>query len=89
MFPKLYKALKFEYARSNILIIINDYLNAGVIKEEDLKKNKKIIQDAIIKVFNMALPFKFKNTGDALRNSEYFDLRFFLEISVNIEAYVS
>lgn len=89
LFPKLYKALKFEYARSNILIIINDYLNAGVIPEEDLKKNKKIIQDAIIKVFNMALPYKFKNTSDALRNSEYFDLRFFLEISVNIERYVS
>lgn len=89
LFPKLYKGLKFDYARNNILIIINDYLNAGVISDTDLKKNKKLIQDAIIKIFNMALSYKFKNTGDALRNAEYFDLRFFLEIAVNIEGYVS
>lgn len=89
LFPKLYKTLKFDYAKNNILIIINDYLNAGVIPEVDLKKNKKLIQDAIIKIFNIALSYKFKNTSDALKNAEYFDLRFFLEISVNIEGYVS
>lgn len=89
LFPKLYKSLKFDYARNNILIIINDYLNAEAIPEADLKKNRKLIQDAIIKIFNMALSYKFKNTSDALKNAEYFDLRFFLEISVNIEAYVS
>lgn len=89
LFPKLYKALKFDYARNNILIIINDYLNAGAIPDVDLKKNRKLIQDAIIKIFNAALSYKFKNTSDALKNEEYFDLRFFLEISVNIESYVS
>ena len=89
LFPKLYKALKFSYVRNNILIILNDYLNAGVVKEEDLKKNKKIIQDSIIRLFDKALQFKFKNTDEALRTEEYFDLRFFLEISINIESYVS
>lgn len=89
LFPKLYKALKFDYSKNNILIIINDYLNVGAIPQNDLKKNKKLIQDAIIRVFNESLQYKFKNTGEALKNPEYFDLRFFLEISVNIERYVS
>lgn len=89
LFPKLYKALKFKDVRNNILIILNDYLNAGVVPETDLKKNKKIIQDAIIKVFNEGLSYNFKNTTEALQDTKYFDLRFFLEISVNIESYVS
>lgn len=89
LFPKLYKALKFNYPRNNILLIINDYLNQGIIPKIDIKKNKKLIQDAIIKVFNAALKYNFKNTFDALSDEEYFDLRFFLEISVNIEGFVS
>lgn len=90
LFPKLYKALKFKTKKNNILILVNDYLNASVVKIEDLKKNKKIIQDAIINVFEQALKFeKFTNTTKALQNSEYFDLRFFLELCINIEYYVS
>lgn len=89
LFPKLYKALKFKDIRNNVLIVLNDYLNAGVVPETDLKKNKKVIQDALIKVFNEALKYNFKNTTEALSDAQYFDLRFFLEISVNIEGYVS
>lgn len=89
LFPKLYKAFKFKYAKNNILIVLNDYLNAGVVPINDLKKNKKLVGDAIINVFNEALTYKFKTTTEALKNTEYFDLRFFLEIAVNIESYVS
>lgn len=89
LFPKLYKALKFKALKNNILILINDYLNAGVIPDVDLKKNKKLIQDNISKIFNEALKIKFPNTSKALQNEKYLDLRFFLEIAINIEYYVS
>lgn len=89
LFPKLFKALKFKALKNNILILINDYLNAGVIPDIDLKKNKKLIQDNISKIFNEALKIKFSNTSKALQNEKYLDLRFFLEIAINIEYYVS
>ena len=89
LFPKLFKALKFKNVNNNILILVNDYLNAGVVPAEDLKKNKKLISDAIIKIFNMALKYNFKTTFEYLSNPEYMNLRFFLEISINIEKYVS
>lgn len=88
LFPKLYKALKFKNPRNNILILLNDYLNAGVVDKIDLKKNKKLISDSILKVFNEALAYNFKNTTEALSNKEYVDLRFFLEISINIECFI-
>lgn len=88
LFPKLYKALRFKPIKNNILILINDYLNAGVIPDVDIKKNKKIIQDSIIKIFNEALKIKFTNTSKALQNEKYLDLRFFLELAINIEYYV-
>ena len=87
LFPKLFKALKFKVLKNNILILINDYLNAGVIPDVDLKKNKKLIQDNISKIFNEALKIKFSNTSKALQNEKYLDLRFFLEIAINIEYY--
>lgn len=89
LFPKLYKALKFKKVKNNVLILINDYLNAGVVSKNDLKKNQKLVTDAISRVFDETLKMKFKNTFDAFNNAEYKDLRFFLEICINIEVYVS
>lgn len=89
LFPKFYKALKFKSVKNNVLILLNDYLNQGVVKDIDLKKNKKNISNSITKIFNEALKYKFSNTTKGLQNNEYLDLRFFLEISVNIESYVS
>lgn len=88
LFPKLYKALKFKNSRNNILILLNDYLNAGVVNKTDLKKNNKIISDALLKIFNEALAYNFKNTTEALSNNDYVDLRFFLEISINIQCFI-
>ena len=46
LFPKLSKALRFKNPRNNILILLNDYLNAEVVDKVDLRKNKKLISDA-------------------------------------------
>lgn len=89
LFPKLYKALKFKDDTNNLLLLINDYLNAGVVPEVDIKKNKKLIQDNISRVFNLGLKFNFTNTSKSLQNDRYLNLRLFLELAVNIEYYVS
>ena len=89
IFPKLYKALKFDIEKNNILILLNNYLNSGVVLKEDIKKNKKIITDYICSLFEKALTYKFKNTYDGLHNKEYKELRYFLELAVNIEYYIS
>ena len=89
LFPKLYKVLKFKNPKNNILILVNDYLNYGVVPKEDLNKNKKLISDAIIKVFNEALKYHHNSTFEYLNDDSYRNLRFFLEIATNIEVYVS
>lgn len=89
LFPKLYKALSFKNPNNNILILVNDYLNAGVVRKEDIKKNKKIITDSLLKVFNKALKYNYKTTFEYLNDENYISERFFLEICINIESYVS
>ena len=89
IFPKLYKALKFKNIKNNILILISNYLNAGVVPKEDINKNKKLIIDSICNIFKEALKYNFKDTFSALNNKEYKELRYFLEIAANIEIYVS
>ena len=89
LFPKLYKALTFESKRNNLIILLNNYLNAGVVPKEDLSKNKKVITDAICKLFEEALTYKFKSTFDGLHNKKYKKLRYFLELAINIELSVS
>ena len=89
LFPKLFKALKFDNIQNNILILINSYLNSGVVLKEDLRKNKKIVTDHICNLFEKALKYKFKNTYNGLHNLEYKELRYYLEIAINIETYIS
>ena len=89
LFPKLIKALRFNIKNNNVLILINSYLNAGVFLKTDLNKNKKIIIDYICKLFERALKYKHKNTYEYLNDLEYKELRYFLEISINIETYIN
>ena len=89
LFPKLYKTLKFNIHKNNIIILLNSYLNAGVVLKDDIKDNKKLIIDNLCILFDDALKYKFKNTYDGLNNLEYKNLRYFLELAINIEYYVS
>ena len=89
VFPKLYKTLKFDIEKNNVLILINSYLNAGIVLKEDLKKNKKLLTDYICKLFSSSLKYKFKNTYEGLNNQDYKSLRYFLELAINIEYYIS
>ena len=89
LFPKLYKALKFDIPKNNIIILLSQYLTSGVVLKDDIKQNKKIITNSICKLFEEGLKYKFKDTYFGLHNKEYKDLRYFLELAVNIEFYIS
>ena len=89
LFPKLFKALSFKNYKNNILILFNDFLNKGVVLEADVKKNKKVIQDCLLKIFEEAEKYKFTNTFNGLKKDDYLNLRYYLEIATNIEYYVS
>ena len=89
LFPKLFKTFKFENINNNILILFSNYLNSGTVIKEDIKKNKKVITDLLIKIFEKSLTFKFKTTYEGLNIQEYKELRYYLELAVNIEMSVS
>lgn len=89
LFPKLFKTFKFENINNNILILFSNYLNSGTVIKDDIKKNKKVITDLLMKIFEKALTFKFKTTYEGLNIPEYKELRYYLELAINIELSVS
>jgi hypothetical protein len=89
LFPDLYKAFNFEIKRNSILLLLNDFVNKGIVKVDDLKKYKKVLQKEICKIFNEAIKFKFNKDENYMTNMDYVNLRFYLESAINIEFYVS
>ena len=89
LFPDLFKALKFASKRNNILLLITDFINYNVVSEDHFKKNKKIIQDAVIEILKEGVNYKFSNDENIMQNKDYIDLRILLEAVINIEYYVS
>ena len=89
LFPELFKALKFDIKRNNILLLLNDFYVQGVLKENDIKKNKKTIQTAIVKLLKEGANYKFKKDENIMTNKDYINLRVFLEAITNIEVLVS
>lgn len=89
LFPELFKALKFDIKRNNIILLINDFFNAGVVRENDVKKNKKIIQTSLANILKQGVNYKFKKDENIMQNKDYINLRIFLEAVINIEFYIS
>lgn len=89
LFPDLFKALKFASKRNNILLLITDFINYNVVSEDHFKKNKKIIQDAVIEILKEGVNYKFSSDENIMQNKDYIDLRILLEAVINIEYYVS
>ena len=89
LFPKLYGALKYKIDNNNIIILISSYLNSGIIPSEDLKNNKKVLSDNICNIFKKALLYKHKDTYSSLNDPSYKTLRYYLELAINIEGYIS
>ena len=87
LFPELYKALKLDIDKNNIIILLNDFVNAGVVPIEHLKKNKKLIQSNVLKILKSGLKYKYKDFF--MSDKEYINLRIFLEAAISLEYYVS
>lgn len=87
LFPELYKALKLDVDKNNIIVLLNDFVNAGVVPLDHLKKNKKIIQSNVLKILKDGLKYKYKKFF--MSDKEYINLRIFIEAAISLEYYVS
>ena len=88
LFPELYKTLKHNIDKNNVIILLNDFVNAGVVPIDDIKKHKKVIQSNILNIFKEGLKYKYKDET-FMSDKEYINLRIFLESAINLEYYVS
>ena len=88
LFPKLFKLIKYKKYKNNILVLLNYYLNEKIILPINLGTNKKLLLQAIRSIFNEALKYKFSSTIKALADDNYYSLRYYLEIAVNLEKFI-
>lgn len=88
LFPDLYKALKLDVDKNNLIVLLNDFVNAGVVPIEHIKKNKKLIQTNLINIFKEGLKYKYKDEF-FMSDKEYINLRIFVEAAISLEYYVS
>ena len=89
VFPELYETFKQNNTRNDLLIMLNDFINAGVVPLVHLKKYKTVLQKLIINIFKEGIKYKLDPKDNFMGSKEYIDLRIFLEIAINIEFYVS
>lgn len=89
IFPELYETFKAKNNRNSILLLLNDFINQGVVPLEHLNKNKKVLQKLIINIFKEGIKYKIDTNENFMSKKEYIDLRIFLEVAINIEFYVS
>ena len=87
LFPELYSVFNSDEKRYSLIILLNNFINLGVVPIEDLKKNKK----ALIKHITMPLEelskYKFKANEDYMSDKTYLGLRYVVECTLNIEYY--
>ena len=89
LFPDLFKTLKFDIKRNPVILLLNDFLNMNVVKEEHIKKNKKIIQNELVKLLKEGNNYKFDKDEIIMQNKDYLSLRIFLEAVTSVEFYVT
>ena len=90
LFPYLFKIFNNKYKNTNNLImLLSDFINLGVVLEKDIKKNKKVIQEEIKRIFKKACAYKYSKDVNFMQDSDYINLRIYLESAINIEYYVS
>lgn len=89
IFPELFDTFKKTNNRNNLLLVLSDFINQGVVPIVHIKKYKTIIQKQILSIFKEGIKYKFNSKENFMGNKEYIDLRVFLEVAINIEYYVS
>ena len=89
VFPDLYECFKFDVKRNNLLLLLNDFINQGVVPLKHLSKYKKVINNSLTEVLKEGSKYKYKKDSNFMADKDYVSLRIFLETALNIEYYVS
>ncbi len=89
LFPELYETFKQKKYKNNLLLLLNDFVNLGVVPLDHLKKYKTSLQKIIVNIFKETIKYKINPKDNFMCNKDYIDLRIFAEVAINIEYYVS
>lgn len=87
LFPDLYDVFKSDNKKYSLIILLNNFINLGVVPIDDLKKHKKELIKQIIMPLEELQSFKFKTGEDYMSNKSYLGLRYIVECTLNIEYY--
>ena len=87
LFPDLYNVFKSDNKKYSLIILLNNFINLGIVPIEDLKKNKKNLIKHILMPLEELTKFKFKADEDYMSNKDYLGLRYVVESTINIEYY--
>ena len=87
LFPDLYKAFKSDNKKYSLIILLNNFINLGVVPIDDLKKHKKDLIKHIIMPMEELLKLKLPVGEEYLANKSYIGLRYVVENTLNIEYY--
>ena len=87
LFPDLYSVFKSDNKKYSLIILLNNFINLGVVPIDDLKKNKKNLIKHITMPLEELSKFKFKSGEDYMSNKNYLGLRYVVECTLNIEFY--
>lgn len=87
LFPDLYSVFKTNNKRYSLIILLNSFINLGVVPIDDLKKNKKDLIKHILMPLEELSKFKLNANDDYMTNKDYLGLRYVVECTLNIEYY--
>ncbi|MBR2603721.1 MAG: hypothetical protein IKE10_01675 [Bacilli bacterium] len=87
LYPDLYDAFKSDNKKYSLIILLNNFINLGIVPIDDLKKHKKDLIKHISMPIEELLKFKFMPGEDIMLNKEYLGLRYVVESTLNIEFY--
>lgn len=87
LYPELYDAFKSDNKKYSLIILLNNFINLGVVPIDDLKKHKKDLIKHISMPIEELIKFKFNPGEDIMLNKDYLGLRYVVESTLNIEFY--
>ena len=87
LFPDLYSVFKTDNKRYSLIILLNSFINLGVVPIDDLKKNKKNLVKHILMPLEELSKFKLNANDNYMTNKDYLGLRYVVECTLNIEYY--
>ncbi len=89
LYPDLYSVFKSDNKKYSLIILLNNFINLGIVPIDDLKKHKKDLIKHISMPIEELLKYKFKDNENYMSDKTYLGLRYVVESTLNIEYYCS